>query len=108
MPDQNDGTTGWDGLLISRNLKIAVTFVGALLSILLATAIVNQTADFVALADRLHPVVGTVALWVLLVGYAPRFFGLAIRPAQRGVLQGYGLGMAAGVVVVIVLIVWVV
>ncbi len=41
---------------------------------------------------------------VLAVGWLPRMLGLAIRPTQRGALQGYGIGMAAGVAVVVVLV----
>ncbi|MCC6580082.1 MAG: NADH-quinone oxidoreductase subunit L [Phycisphaeraceae bacterium] len=38
---------------------------------------------------------------VLLVSYLPRWLGLALQPAQRGVLQGYGLGMALGLAVLL-------
>jgi len=41
---------------------------------------------------------------VSLVGLVPRMLGLVIQPAQRGLLQGYGLGMAAGVALIIVLV----
>jgi NADH-quinone oxidoreductase subunit L len=46
---------------------------------------------------------------VNLVGLVPRLLGYSARPAQRGVLQGYGLGMAFGIaaaVLVIVAVVW--
>ncbi len=36
---------------------------------------------------------------VNLVGFLPRLMGLGVQPAQRGILQGYALGMAAGVAV---------
>jgi len=36
---------------------------------------------------------------VLSVGWAPRLLGLAIRPTQRGTIQGYGVGMATGLAV---------
>jgi len=42
---------------------------------------------------------------VHLVGFLPRLAGLAVQPAQRGVLHGYGLGMAAGVAVVVLIVV---
>ncbi len=42
---------------------------------------------------------------VVLVGFVPRAFGETIRPAQYGSLQGYGLSMLVGLVVIIVLIV---
>ena len=42
---------------------------------------------------------------VLAVGWVPRMLGLAIRPTQRGAIQGYGLGMAAGLAVVVVAVV---
>jgi len=42
---------------------------------------------------------------VALVGFLPRLVGLAVQPAQRGVLQGYGLGMAIGVAIIILVIV---
>ncbi len=41
---------------------------------------------------------------VALAGLLPRLLGLSIRPAQSGVLQGYGLGMAAGVAAVVLLL----
>lgn len=43
---------------------------------------------------------------VMFVGFVPRALGLAVRPSQRGVLQGYGLGMAAGVAAIIFLVIW--
>ena len=42
---------------------------------------------------------------VLAVGWAPRMLGLAIRPTQRGAIQGYGLGMAAGLAILVVAVV---
>jgi len=41
---------------------------------------------------------------VTAVGFVPRWLGLAARPAHHGRLQGYGLGMAAGVAVLALLI----
>ncbi len=41
---------------------------------------------------------------VMTVGFVPRMFGLALRPAQRGALQGYGIGMATGTAVVVLLV----
>jgi len=38
---------------------------------------------------------------VLAVGFIPRMAGLAIRPTQSGALQGYGIGMAAGIAVLL-------
>lgn len=46
---------------------------------------------------------------VSLVGLVPRLLGQGAQPAQRGVLQGYGLGMAFGIaaaVLVILMLVW--
>ena len=34
---------------------------------------------------------------VALVGFGPRLLGLSLQPLQRGVLQGYGLAMLAGI-----------
>ena len=42
---------------------------------------------------------------VLAVAWIPRMLGLAVRPAQRGVLQGYGIGMAVGTAVLVLLVV---
>lgn len=41
---------------------------------------------------------------VSLVGFAPRFVGLTIRPLQNGSLQGYGLGMVTGLALVMLLL----
>lgn len=38
---------------------------------------------------------------VLAVGFVPKMAGLAIRPSQSGALQGYGIGMAAGIAVLL-------
>lgn len=45
---------------------------------------------------------------VALGGAIPRFIGSAIRPMQRGVLHGYGLGMAAGLCAVLALMWWII
>jgi len=55
---------------------------------------------FCFLADRL--IIDGI---VLAVSMAPRLLGLSIQPSQRGVLQGYGLGMAMGVVVLLILVI---
>ncbi len=57
-------------------------------------------ADLFYVADRLI-IDGLVAL----VSFIPRVVGLAVQPAQRGVLQGYGLGMAAGIALLVLLVV---
>jgi NADH-quinone oxidoreductase subunit L len=36
---------------------------------------------------------------VNLIGFLPRLAALGVRPAQRGILQGYALGMVAGIAV---------
>lgn len=41
---------------------------------------------------------------VNLVGFVPRFVGYILRPIQRGVLQGYGLGMAVGAVILLAIV----
>ncbi len=41
---------------------------------------------------------------VATVGFVPRALGLSIQPAQRGVLQGYGLGMAVGTAVILLVV----
>jgi NADH-quinone oxidoreductase subunit L len=41
---------------------------------------------------------------VLAVGWVPRLLGHAARPAQHGRLQGYGLGMVAGVAILLVFV----
>jgi NADH-quinone oxidoreductase subunit L len=38
------------------------------------------------------------------VGFLPRLFGMGVRPLQRGALQGYGLGMAFGAALVLLLV----
>ena len=40
---------------------------------------------------------------VAFIGLVPRLAGLTVQPLQRGSLQGYGLGMAAGVAVLVFL-----
>lgn len=50
-------------------LKIAV-FAVLLVLVSAAVVVVNQTAGLVELAGRLHPVVGQVVLWTLLLVYA--------------------------------------
>jgi hypothetical protein len=37
---------------------------------------------------------------VMLTGFIPRVLGLSVQPMQRGSLQGYGIGMAAGMAVI--------
>lgn len=56
-------------------------------------------ADLLYVFDRLI-IDGLVAV----VGFIPRLTGLTVQPAQRGRLQGYGLGMAAGVAVIVVIV----
>ncbi len=41
---------------------------------------------------------------VNLVGFIPRALGLSVRPMQSGALQGYGLGMIAGLAVIVLLV----
>ena len=41
---------------------------------------------------------------VATVGFVPRALGLSIQPAQHGVLQGYGLGMAVGTAVILLVV----
>ena len=41
---------------------------------------------------------------VMAVAWVPRMMGLAVRPAQRGLLQGYGVGMAIGAAVLLMLV----
>ncbi|MCC7145411.1 MAG: NADH-quinone oxidoreductase subunit L [Phycisphaeraceae bacterium] len=41
---------------------------------------------------------------VALVGFLPRLLGLGLQPTQQGALQGYGLGMAAGIAILALLI----
>jgi NADH-quinone oxidoreductase subunit L len=41
---------------------------------------------------------------VAAVAFVPRMLGLSLRPAQRGLLQGYGLGMVAGAAVIAVFV----
>jgi len=45
---------------------------------------------------------------VALGGLIPRLIGTAIRPLQRGVLQGYGLGMTAGLCIFFLIVWWLV
>ncbi|MEX1015222.1 MAG: NADH-quinone oxidoreductase subunit L, partial [Phycisphaeraceae bacterium] len=40
------------------------------------------------------------------VAWSPRLLGLGLRPTQSGKLQGYGLGMAAGIAVITALVFW--
>ena len=59
----------------------------------------RQLGELCQAVDRL-----VVEGLVQLVGFLPRLLGLTIRPAQNGALQGYGLGMAAGVAAILVLL----
>jgi len=45
---------------------------------------------------------------VALVGFIPRAIGRMLRPMQNGLLQQYGLGMASGMAVLLVLVLWLV
>ncbi|MFA9477332.1 NADH-quinone oxidoreductase subunit L [Phycisphaerales bacterium AB-hyl4] len=40
------------------------------------------------------------------LAWVPRLLGLGLRPSQNGRLQGYGLGMAAGVAIITALVLW--
>lgn len=44
---------------------------------------------------------------VALVGLVPRLLGLAGSTTQRGILQGYGLGMAGGTALIVLVLFWV-
>ncbi len=41
---------------------------------------------------------------VILVGWVPRVVGLSVRPTQHGRLQGYGIGMVAGLGVIMLIL----
>jgi NADH-quinone oxidoreductase subunit L len=41
---------------------------------------------------------------VQFVGFVPRAMGLTVQPAQRGVLQGYGVGMLTGIMVLVLIV----
>ncbi|MFK7787859.1 MAG: hypothetical protein AB8C95_00015, partial [Phycisphaeraceae bacterium] len=41
---------------------------------------------------------------VMSIGWAPRLLGKSVQPAQTGRLQGYGLGMIAGVAAIALLL----
>lgn len=43
---------------------------------------------------------------VMTVGLVPRLLGHSVQPTQRGVLQGYGLGMLSGAAVLIIVAIW--
>jgi len=43
-----------------------------------------------------------------LIGFIPRWIGSIFRPMQNGILQQYGLGMAAGLASILVLLWWLV
>ena len=49
-----------------------------------------------------------IGLLVGAVAFVPRLLGFAIRPTQAGRLQGYGLGMVAGVAVALALVLFVI
>ena len=44
---------------------------------------------------------------VAFVGFVPKWLGLKARLAQRGALQGYGLGMAVGAAVIALLLMFI-
>ena len=41
---------------------------------------------------------------VMVVAWVPRMLGLTVQPSQRGLLQGYGVGMAIGAAVLLLLV----
>ena len=41
---------------------------------------------------------------VRLVGFVPKLGGYAIRPAQNGKLQGYGVSMTVGLAVILLIV----
>ncbi len=43
---------------------------------------------------------------VALAGWIPRLIGAAVRPLQNGRLQGYGLGMAGGAAMLLIIVWW--
>lgn len=43
---------------------------------------------------------------VALVGWIPRLIGAMVRPLQNGRLQGYGLGMAGGAAMLLIIVWW--
>ncbi len=43
---------------------------------------------------------------VALAGWTPRLIGAAVRPLQNGRLQGYGLGMAGGAAMLVIIVWW--
>ncbi len=43
---------------------------------------------------------------VAAVAWVPKMLGLTVQPAQRGLLQGYGIGMAAGTAVLVLMVIW--
>jgi hypothetical protein len=51
-------------------LRRTLILVGMALAVVLVVVVVGETADVVGLARDVHPVVGTVTLWVLLAVYA--------------------------------------
>ena len=40
----------------------------------------------------------------LIIGFIPKAMAYAVRPFQRGLLQGYGLSMVAGMAIIVLLI----
>ncbi len=43
---------------------------------------------------------------VAMAGWIPRLIGAAVRPMQNGRLQGYGLGMAGGAAMLLIIVWW--
>jgi hypothetical protein len=55
---------------MSRRVLHILGLLAALVVLAFIVVVINQTAQVVALADRLHPTAGTVTLWGLLILYA--------------------------------------
>ncbi len=54
---------------MSRAIRTVLLLLSVFLVVSFAVLLINQTAQLVALADRLHPLAGEVAFWSLLVLY---------------------------------------
>ena len=54
---------------MSRAIRTVLLLLSVFLVVSFAVLVINQTAQLVALADRLHPLAGDVAFWSLLVLY---------------------------------------
>lgn len=67
---------------VRSGISKAATIIAVVLSALFVLFVINQTAQIVALADRVSPTLGTAVLWTLLALYAAAVGAVAFQYAK--------------------------